>query len=126
MSVRYVDNRRAAKRLSWVLLFSIGVAMTVSLYFVKTHAQTANKEVPPLQNGEKNQTAAIKVLEAELAYLSGPERLARLAEQSLGLAPIAPEDTSKTQHINTLFPLRDVEASEVEVSEGQLPDGGER
>jgi cell division protein FtsL len=121
MSVRYVDNRRAAKRLSWVLLFSIGVAMTVSLYFVKTHAQTAKKEVTRLEKGVKNQTAAIKVLEAELAYLSGPERLARLAEQSLGLAPIAPEDTSKTQNINALFPLR-----EVETPEGKLPDGGER
>ena len=109
MSVRYLDNRRAAKRLSWVLLFSIGVAMTVSLYYVKTRAQSAKKEVKQLERSLEREAAAIKVLEAELAYLSGPERLSELSQQSLGLQPISPDNTKNINEINSVFPIREVE-----------------
>jgi len=39
MSLSYFNSARAARRMSWFLLFIIGVALTVTLYFVKTHAQ---------------------------------------------------------------------------------------
>lgn len=117
MSVRYQDNRRAAKRLSWVLLFAIGVTMTVTLYYVKTRAQTAKNEVRALQKSITQEAAAIKVLEAELAYLSGPERLAKLSTDELKLDPILPDATKTESDIEQLFPLR----PEPAIDEGTQP-----
>ncbi|WP_409431900.1 hypothetical protein ACJ3XI_06645 [Litorimonas sp. RW-G-Af-16] len=119
MSVRYVDQRRAAKRLSWVLLFAIGVAMTVSLYYVKTRAQNAKNDVRQLERSIAQETAAIKVLEAELAFLSGPERLSDLSAKALGLAPIVPEQTRDLSDISELFPLREVVAEGENVEAAQ-------
>ncbi len=120
MSVQYHTHRRAAKRLSWVLLLSIGVAMTVSLYYVKTRAQSAKNEVRALEKSIQHEVAAIKVLEAELAYLAGPERLIKLAESELGLQPITPETTRKLNDIDALFQLREeFDQGPAEVSEIQ-------
>jgi len=45
MSASYLAPSRAAQRVSWFLLFLIGVALMVTLYFVKTHSQSAKQEV---------------------------------------------------------------------------------
>ena len=49
MSVSYSGSARASRRMSWFLLFLIGVALTVTLYFVKTHAQSAKRDVKDLK-----------------------------------------------------------------------------
>jgi len=110
MSVSYVSSARAARRMSWFILFLVGVALTVTLYFVKTHAQSAKREVRQLTKAIAAEDAAIRVLRAELAYLESPVRLSELNEAHLKLVPIQPEQQRKASDIETLFPI----AEEVE------------
>lgn len=105
MSVSYLGPARAARRMSWFLLFMVGVALTVTLYFVKTHAQSAKRDVRNLTKAIAAEEAAIRVLRAELAYLEGPVRLSELNESYLTLTPILPEREKSAQDIEVLFPL---------------------
>lgn len=105
MSVSYSGPARAARRMSWFLLFMVGVALTVTLYFVKTHAQSAKRDVRNLTKAIASEEAAIRVLRAELAYLESPTRLSELNEAYLTLTPILPEREKSAQDIEVLFPL---------------------
>ena len=50
MSGVYIPSHiRAARRMTGFLLFLIGVALTVGLYYVKTRAQTARKQAVKLE-----------------------------------------------------------------------------
>lgn len=105
MSVSYSSAARSARRMSWFLLFLIGVALTVTLYFVKTHAQSAKRDVRDLTRAIAAEEAGIRVLRAELAYLESPTRLSELNETHLRLGPISPGQERSTHEIETLFPL---------------------
>ena len=105
MSVRYATPGRAAKRMSWFLLFLVGVALTVTLYFVKTHAQSAKREVRELTQSIAAEEAAIRVLRAELAYLASPARLSELNEEHLQLSSIMPEQERSVSDIVAMFPM---------------------
>lgn len=105
MSVSYATTGRAARRMSWFLLFLVGVALTVTLYFVKTHAQSAKNEVRQLTRSIAAEEAAIRVLRAELAYLENPTRLSQLNDEHLNLSPITPEQERKAADIIAMFPL---------------------
>jgi len=105
MSVSYNSVARSTRRMSWFLLFLIGVALTVSLYFVKTHAQSAKKDVQLLSKAIAAEQASIRVLRAELAYLENPARISDLNEELLQLESIKPEQERKIEDIETLFPL---------------------
>jgi len=106
MSLSYSGPARAARRMSWFLLFLIGVALTVTLYFVKTHAQSAKRDVRELSKAVSAEEAAIRVLRAELAYLESPTRLSELNEAHLKLTPILPEHEGLALDIEVLFPLK--------------------
>jgi len=114
MSVIYTGRRAAAKRLSWFILLSIGVVLVVMLYFVKTQAQTARKEVERLNAAMLQERAAIQVLQAELAVLESPERLSDLAQTHLQLAPVAPEQVRRFEDLAAVFPLRDETSPELD------------
>lgn len=105
MSVSYLGPARSAKRMSWFLLFLIGVSLTVTLYFVKTHSQSAKREVRELTRAIASEEAAIRVLRAELAYLNSPARLSELNGVHLGMMPIEPSQERLTADIEVLFPL---------------------
>lgn len=105
MSGSYSGSVRASRRMSWFLLFLIGVALTVTLYFVKTHAQSAKRDVRDLTRAIAAEEAAVRVLRAELAYLGSPSRLSELNEVHLGLEPVLPEQEHKVRDIEGLFPL---------------------
>ncbi len=105
MSVSYSSSARASRRMSWFLLFLIGVALTVTLYFVKTHAQSAKRDVSDLTRAIAAEEAAVRVLRAELAYLKSPARLSELNEAHLGLESILPAQERSGQDIEILFPL---------------------
>ena len=105
MSVSYSGSARAARRMSWFLLFLIGVALTVTLYFVKTHAQSAKRDVRDLSRAIAAEEAAIRVLRAELAYLQSPTRLSELNEGHLKLKSILPEHERALRDIELIFPL---------------------
>ncbi len=115
MSVVYTGRREAAKRLSWFILFLIGVTLMVVLYFVKTQSQTARKEVVRLEAAIAQERAAIQVLGAELAVLKNPARLSNLAKTHLQLVPVLPEQVIGVDDVITAFPLReDVPAEQVQ------------
>lgn len=105
MSASYSAPSRASQRVSWFLLFLIGVALTVTLYFVKTHSQSAKRDVNELTQAIVSEEASIRVLRAELAYLEGPARLSELNAAHLKLESIAPEQERSTKDIESLFPL---------------------
>ena len=105
MSGSYLGPARAARRMSWFLLFIIGVALTVMLYFVKTHAQSAKRDVRDLSRAIVAEEAAIRVLRAELAYLKSPTRLSELNEAYLKLTPILPEHEGSEGDVEVLYPL---------------------
>ena len=105
MSVPYPNVAGDSRHMSWFLLFLIGVALTVTLYFVKTHAQSAKRDVRDLTRALAAEKAAVRVLRAEIAYLKNPARLSELNEAHLGLEPILPAQERSAQDIEVLFPL---------------------
>ena len=105
MSVPYPNAAGDSRHMSWFLLFLIGVALTVTLYFAKTHAQSAKRDVRDLTRALAAEKAAVRVLRAEIAYLKNPARLSELNEAHLGLEPILPAQERSAQDIETLFPL---------------------
>jgi len=106
----YAHDPSASKRLTGFVLFLIGVALTISLFYIKTRAQTAKHTVADLERSIEKEQAAIAVLEAELAYRQSPERIAELAEAHLGQVAIKTETTISAESIITDIPLREMEA----------------
>lgn len=105
MSVSYSGSTRAAQRVSWFILCLIGVALTVTLYFVKTHAQSAKRDVRDLSRAISTEEAAIRVLRAELAYLESPARLSELNKAHLDLHLTLPEQERSKTDVDGLFPV---------------------
>jgi hypothetical protein len=93
--------------MSWFLLFLIGVALTITLYFVKTHSQSAKRDVRELTRAIAAEEASIRVLRAELAYLESPARLDELNSIHLNLEPTKPEQERTVADIEVLFPLKE-------------------
>ena len=64
MSVYVPSHIRAARRMSAFILFVIGVSLMVGLYYVKTRAQSARKDVVRLERLIAEEEAALQVLRA--------------------------------------------------------------
>ena len=109
MSVYIPNHIRAARRMSAFILFVIGVALTVGLYYVKTRAQTAKKEVRSLELLISQEEASLRILKAEIAYLENPVRLEELSNTHLGLEPVKVDNVISISAIETNFPLREAE-----------------
>lgn len=107
MSVYVPSHIRAARRMTAFLLFVIGVGLTVALYYVKTNAQSAKRELVRLERQIAAEETALRVLKAEIAYLENPARLKDLSEAQLGLAPIKNDQVITKADIETQFPLRE-------------------
>lgn len=114
----YLHNPSASKRLSAFVLFVIGVALTVGLFYIKTRAQTAKETVVNLERAIDSEERAVTVLEAEIAFRERPERLAELAKQNLGFEPISTKATLSVNEIVTALPLKDRALEEDALSEG--------
>ena len=114
MSVYVPSHIRAARRMSAFILFVIGVSLMVGLYYVKTRAQSARKDVVRLERLIAEEEAALQVLRAEIAFLESPERLKLYGEQQLGLVPISVENAIALEDIAAEFPLSEFALSEVE------------
>jgi|GEM_PF-5597302 len=100
-------NRSASKKLSAFILFVIGVALTIGLFYIKTRAQTAKEDVVRLERAIASEERAISVLEAELAFRESPERLAGLAEKKLGFEPISTKTTLTVEELAETLPFRE-------------------
>lgn len=75
-------------RLALVILAVIAAATS---YGVGLYTQSRESEVKKLIAQIEDDRQALHVLEAELAYLSRPQRLQELASQHLNLRPVFPD-----------------------------------
>jgi len=107
VSVYIPSHIRAARRMTAFILFVIGVSLTVGLYYVKTRAQSAKKEVRRLEHLITQEEASLRVLKAEIAYLENPSRLKELSSQQLGLEPIRVDNVISADEVIAQFPLRE-------------------
>lgn len=72
---------------AWLVLIVLAGS---GLFLVKHEVQDLEERLARLDDQIAKDRETIHVLRAEWAYLSQPERLARLAERYLGLKPPAP------------------------------------
>jgi len=108
MSEVYIPNNiHIARRMTGIFMLIIGVVLIIALYYVKTRSQTANQEVLRLERLVLKEESAIKVLQAEIAFLENPDRLRGLSDIYLGLQPISAENMISIDDILNEFTLRE-------------------
>ena len=101
----YPGQARTSRHLTSGLLFAIGIALTVSLYYVKTRAQSSKKEASRLERILTDEQAALTLLRAEITYLEGPERVAALARSELGVDRTGADQVITLADLDQQFPL---------------------
>ena len=86
-----------------ILLFFSVLGIVFFNYEIKKNYHQKENEILKLNNliSEKKQT--IKLIKAELAYLSRPERIQSIAEQQLNMKEILPSDVWNINDISKLY-----------------------
>jgi hypothetical protein len=92
-----------AAGLMWTALI---ILVGVSLFVLKYKVQALEDELHAKQERIERDRTAIRVLEAEWAYLNDPERLARLSAEHLGLVPPAPTQVARIDALPLRTPGR--------------------
>ena len=72
-------------------------------YEIKKNYHQKEKEILKLNNLISEKEQAIKLIKAEIAYLSRPERLQSIAEQKLNMKEILPTDIWNINDISRLY-----------------------
>ena len=72
-------------------------------YETKNNYHQKEKEILKLKNLILEKKQNIKLMKAELAYLSRPERLQKIAEQKLNMKEILPTDIWNINDISKLY-----------------------
>ena len=108
MNEVYIPNNiNIARRMTGIIMLIIGVALIIALYYVKIRSQTANQEVRRLERLVVEEENAIRVLQAEIAFLENPDRLRNLSNIYLSLQPISAKNIISIDDIVNEFPLRE-------------------
>lgn len=108
MNEVYIPNNiNIARRMTGIIMLIIGVALIIALYYVKIRSQTANQEVRRLERLVVEEKNAIRVLQAEIAFLENPDRLRNLSNIYLSLQPISAKNIISIDEIVNEFPLRE-------------------
>jgi len=108
MNEVYIPNNiNIARRMTGIFMLIIGVALIIALYYVKIRSQTANQEVRRLERLVVEEENAIRVLQAEIAFLENPDRLSNLSNIYLSLQPISAKNIISIDEIVNEFPLRE-------------------
>jgi cell division protein FtsL len=79
--------QRCIKALNLVLLLIVAVAISV-MFYIKAQVHDLSYQVRQLAQYVKEEENNINILKAEVAYLSSPERIRKLANNSLALKDI--------------------------------------
>ena len=74
-----------------ILWIGLPAIVTIALLLVSYQVKGLENELAALERAAIAQQEEIHVLNAEWSFLNRPERLARLAERHLDLAPVAPK-----------------------------------
>ncbi len=78
------------KRLIVISLIVIGL-LAVSVYRAKEGALESEAKIEQLERQIATEKEELRVLKAEEAHLSRPERIGPLAAEKLGMGPVRPE-----------------------------------
>ena len=88
---------------TYVLLFISVLGVIFFNHEIKTNYHQKEKEILKLNNLILEKKQNIKLIKAELAYLSRPERLQLIAEQQLNMKEILPTDIWNINDISKLY-----------------------
>ena len=77
-----------------ILLIFLILLSGISIYVIKSMVVEKEKQLIYLENQIVKKREKIKLLEAELAYLSRPERIEKIATELLNMKNILPIDIS--------------------------------
>ena len=86
-----------------ILLFISVLGVIFFNYEIKKNYHQKEKEILKLNNIISKKKQNIKLIKAELAYLSRPERLQKIAEQKLNMKEILPTDIWNINDISKLY-----------------------
>jgi cell division protein FtsL len=87
-------------------------ALAYVIYQVKYESRALDEEIATVSKGVESERDAIAVLRAEWSLLNRPERIERLAEKHLKLAPVQPRQLVTLDTVSD----RDFERAQVEAT----------
>jgi len=90
-------------RLTHIFLLISVLGVIFFNYEIKNNYHHKEKEILKLKNLILEKKQNIKLMKAELAYLSRPERLQTIAEQQLNMKEILPSDIWNINDISKLY-----------------------
>ena len=90
-------------KINRVLLLISVLGVVFFNYEIKKNYHQKEKEIIKLNNSISEKKQNIKLIKAELAYLSRPERLQLISEQHLNMKEILPTDVWNINDISKLY-----------------------
>ena len=90
-------------KITYMLLFISAIGVIFFNYEVKNKYHHKEKQILKLNNLILERKQNIKLIKAELAYLSRPERLQSIAVQQLNMKEILPTDIWNINDISKLY-----------------------
>jgi hypothetical protein len=81
------------------------VVFALALYWAKAEAQAAREQVVTLQDEVETQRRAVRILEAEVAYIERPDRLEATARTQMGLVPLVASQTANLSDLDAIAPI---------------------
>ena len=90
-------------KITHILLITSVLGVIFFNYEIKKNYHQKEKEILKLNNLISEKKQNIKLIKAELAYLSRPERLQSIAEHKLNMKEILPTDIWNINDISKLY-----------------------
>ena len=90
-------------KITHILIFISVLGVFFLNYEIKNNYNQKEQEILKLKNLISEKKQNIKLMKAELAYLSRPERLQTIAEQQLNMKEILPTDIWNIKDISKLY-----------------------
>ena len=90
-------------KITYILIFITVLGVFFLNYEIKNNYYHKEKELSELKNLISEKKQNIKLMKAELAYLSRPERLQSISEQQLNMKEILPTDIWNIKDISKLY-----------------------
>ena len=90
-------------KITYILIFISVLGVFFLNYEIKNNYNQKEQEILKLKNLISEKKQNIKLMKAELAYLSRPERLQSIAEQQLNMKEILPTDIWNIKDISKLY-----------------------
>ena len=90
-------------KITYILIFISILGVFFLNYEIKNNYHQKEQEILNLKNLISEKKQNVKLMKAELAYLSRPERLQTIAQQQLNMKEILPTDIWNIKDISKLY-----------------------